>query len=198
MKDFKVVGLTGGVGSGKTYIAQYAKDTFEVPVIFADEVGHKALLEGTETYQSVLDTFGRDILREDKAIDRKILGGLVFSNKEQLKKLNDLVHPYIHSCIKEEIERIKRMPDKNCVIVEAAILLESSLVHLCDEIWFVFSDKEVRIQRLYETRGYSQEKIKSVMDAQLSEEEMRMKSNHTIINNGDLKEIHKQLEFLLV
>ncbi|MEG2440439.1 MAG: dephospho-CoA kinase [Acetivibrio sp.] len=194
----KVIGLTGGIGSGKTFIATYAKEKFGVPIILADEVGHIALEPGRKTYYKVLEVFGKEIMERNNGIDREKLSKIVFEDKKKLELLNGIVHPFIKEWIEKEIQRIKEEKTVKYIILEAAILLESSLVNLCDEIWFVQTEENVRRARLKESRGYSEEKIDHIIKAQLSQEEMQKKSDFIISNTEDLKELQKQLEVLLV
>ncbi len=198
MSACKVIGLTGGVGSGKTFVAAYAHEKYGVPIILADEVGHLALMPSTMTYAKVVDIFGRDILTEDGTIDRKQLGNLVFSDASKLEALNHIVHPFIEEYIKDEITQLKEETKAKYILLEAAILLESNLVFLCDEIWFVKAGEAVRRERLKSSRGYTEQKINDIIKAQLSESEIEKRVDQIIVNNGNLQEMDKQLEILLV
>ncbi len=198
MSECKVIGLTGGVGSGKTFIAVYAHDKYGVPIILADEVGHLALRPSNKTYAMVVETFGEDVLATDGTIDRKKLGNLVFSDALKLETLNHIVHPFIEAYIKDKIAQLKAEAKTKYILLEAAILLESNLVSLCDEIWFVKAGEAIRRERLKSSRGYTDQKIDDIIKAQLSEEEMERCVDQIIVNNGNLQEIDKQLEILLV
>jgi len=198
MSECKVIGLTGGVGSGKTFVATYAHEKYGVPILLADEVGHLALMPSSKTYELVVEKFGKDILENDGTIDRKRLGDLVFSDASKLEALNHIVHPFIEAYIKEKIAQLKVEAKTKYILLEAAILLESNLASLCDEIWFVKAGEAIRRERLKSSRGYTDQKINDIIKAQLSEEEMERCVDHIIVNNGNLQEIDKQLEILLV
>ena len=198
MNSCKIIGLTGGVGAGKTFVALRAHEKYGLPIILADEVGHIALEPGRETYKNVVKMFGKEIVNEDGTINRKLLSNLVFSDKSKLSLLNSIVHPFIESYIIEQIERLKAETKEKYILLEAAILFESNLSSLCDEVWLVTAEEEIRANRLKIVRGYSNQKIKEIIKSQLSEKEMRERVDKIIINNGNLQEIDKQLEILLV
>lgn len=198
MEEAKVIGLTGGIGSGKTFVALRAQGKYRVPVLFADEIGHSALESGTDTYEKVIAAFGKDILTPDGAVDRRRLGDLVFSDERKLEILNGIVHPFIEAYVSAEIERLKMDAQVRYILLEAAILLQSKLVDFCDEVWMVKADENFRRQRLKDFRGYTEQKIDGIMQVQLSEAEVQKYARQVIINNGDLAEIDRQLEILLV
>lgn len=198
MKECKIIGLTGGVGSGKTFIALRAQEKYGVPVLFADEIGHLALEPGTDTYRKVAAAFGTQILTPDGAVDRKRLGDLVFADSQKLDKLNRIVHPFIEAYIETEIKRLRKETQAQHILLEAAILLESRLVNLCDEIWMVKADDAFRRERLKASRGYTEQKINAIMQVQLSGQEIEKRVQRVIINSGNLVEIDRQLEILLV
>lgn len=202
MKRNKVIGITGGVGSGKTHVLNRVKETYGLPVIFADEMGHIALEPEHAPYKEVIEYFGKDILSEDGTIDRKKLAAVAFSDEVQLKKLNSIVHPYVQKLVEGKLseyeETYKEREGKKAVVfLEAAILLESSLANLCDEIWVIYADEPVRRERLRISRGYSEEKMDQIMAAQLSFEEIKKKADHIIKNNGSEENIDTQLNLLL-
>ncbi|MDK2808515.1 MAG: dephospho-CoA kinase [Clostridiales bacterium] len=198
MMECKVIGIPGGIGTGKTFLLQHVKERYQMPVIVADEVGHLALQPGTSTYQRVVEAFGKKILREDGSIDRGILGSLVFFDSEKRTLLNGLVHPFIEAYNKEQIAAILKEGSARFIFLEAAILLESNLVTLCDEIWVICADIELRSARLIEKRGYQKDKIDAIIQTQLSEEEMKKRADHILWNNGNLEDLDRQIEFLLV
>lgn len=198
MNESKVVGLTGGVGSGKTFVAVHAHEKYGVPILLADEVGHIALEPGRITYEKVVDAFGMGILRQDGSINRNILGNEVFADAEKRKILNGIVHPFIESYIKEQLKILKAETKERYILLESAILFESKLDVLCDEVWFVMADETIRKERLRISRGYTDQKTEGIMKAQLSEKEARKRADKILINNGNLQEIEKQLENILV
>lgn len=179
-----VIGLTGGIGSGKSMVLNLLKEHFNAEIIDADKIGHSILNYGTKGYMLVIKAFGKDIITNNDekvpCIDRKKLGSIVFSSTKSLQILNDITHPIIF----EEIENIIKSSTSSLIIVEAALLIESNLINLCDNIWYVYADKEVRIKRLQESRDMNREKALQIMSNQPDENEYKNKSDVIIDNSG--------------
>lgn len=184
----KVLGITGGVGAGKTTVMEYMKKTWGARVIQADQVGHLLMEPGGRCYGEIVRSFGHEILREDETIDRRLLGSLVFGDPQRLEKLNSLVHPAVKEWICLEIEKERKNGKVPFVVVEAALLLEDHYEEICDEIWYVHTDEEVRIRRLMENRGYSREQAERIMENQLSEEVFRRQCQFVVDNSEYIME----------
>lgn len=194
-----VIGITGGVGAGKSKILSYMKSQYGAAVLAADDIAHELMEPGRACYEPVIGLFGKGILKEDCSIDRKRLGDMVFSHKNLLLKLNAIIHPAVKSYIREEIKRIKEQDERQLVLIEAALLIEDHYEEICDELWYIYADEEVRKDRLKKYRGYSEEKAGSIMKNQLSEAEYRRNCQKIIDNGKDMEktkeEIKKALEF---
>ncbi len=189
-----IIGLTGGIGSGKTAVMDILKNEYDGLVIEADKIGHILQRPGEEAYMSIIQSFGKDILMEPKQvgqsdIDRKALGDIVFADSGKLAELNGIMHPAIH----RRIEQIIEESDKSLIIIEAAILTSTSLVELVDEVWYIYCQRDVRIDRLKRYRDIDQEKAISIMSNQPSEEDFRYKSKVCIDNSGSLDETREQV-----
>lgn len=189
-----IIGIAGGVGSGKTTVLKILESKFHAHVYIADEFGHEALLRGNPCYEKIVNEFGNSIIGEDGNISNHKLAEIVFDNKEKLAVLNQIIHPYVWNRI--ESER-KKNDDGHLTVIESAILMEAGYGTICDEIWGVFSSKEKRKKRLVESRGYSQEKMDSIMSAQMKEEELKERCDRIIMNDGDILVLQEQLENLL-
>lgn len=188
-----ILGITGGVGCGKSTVLDMLEKEYGAYVIQADLVAHELMEPGQTSYQAIVKHFGQAILEKDSHIDRKALGAIVFADEEKLELLNSLTHP----AVKQEIRnRIKENPDK-FVVIEAALLLEDHYDEICDEIWYVYADREVRFERLAASRGYSREKSQAMMDNQMSEEELRRRCQAVIDNSGTLEDTKNTLDALL-
>lgn len=187
-----IIGLTGGVGSGKTEAAKLLREIAKAELILADELGHTLMEKGSTGYQKVVDTFGKEILREDASIDRKKLAAVVFQEEEKLKELNQIIHPLVLGAINEYCQQKRRQ--KGILILESAIMFESGCDKLCDEVWYVFVPEEVRMKRLAASRGYSEEKSKSVIQKQMSEEEYRNRCQFEIVNDGSFAMLRRRLQ----
>lgn len=189
----KIIGITGGVGAGKSTVMDYLKEHFHAYVIQADQVGHQVMEPGETCYSQVIALFGEHILKKDKTIDRKAVSDVVFGNEEKLKKLNGIIHPAVRQFILEEIQRQKEKKT-DIVVVEAALLLEEHYEEFCDKVWYVHTDREIRISRLMANRGYSREKSESIISSQAPDEYFTEHADYIIRNNGDIKDTWLQVE----
>jgi len=189
----KVIGITGGVGSGKSEILQYLQDQYQAFIIKADEVGHLALAKEGSCYNQIVDLLGEAVLADDGELNRHQIAAKVFARPELLDGLNNIIHPFVKSYIKVKIA-LKRQQNSRYFFIEAALLLEDNYEQICDEIWYIYVTKELRYQRLKASRHYSDEKITQIMNNQLSEDEFRRRCDWTIDNSGTLGETIKQIE----
>ena len=189
----KVIGLTGGVGAGKSTVLAYIEKICSAVVIQADQAGHLVMAPGERCYEPMIALFGKQIIKKDKTIDRRMVSDVVFGDERMRQKLNALLHPAIREYILEKIgEEIKK--GKELVVVEAALLLEDHYDDFCDKIWWVYAEKEVRIARLMESRGYTREKAENIMIRQASDSFFRQHADFIVKNNGDLEETYRQVE----
>lgn len=188
-----VVGITGGVGAGKTTILRRMKEAYGAYTIQADKVGHHLMKPGQPCYQPMIELLGQGILDETGSIDRKKVGKIVFSNTTLLNKLNKIIHPAVKQFI---LNKLKEKEQEGCqlFVMEAALLLEDHYDEICDDLWYIYGDCQIRSRRLKEERGYSSEKIKDIMSNQLSDTIFREQCNYVIVNNGDLEETYKQID----
>jgi len=164
----KTIGITGGVGAGKSTVLDFLRETYQASVCEADKVAHELQRPGEGCYQEILKVFGPEILCDDQTIDRKRLGSIVFADVEKLKRLNGIVHPKVKEWIRKKQEEEQRAGTK-LFIIEAALLLEDHYEEICDELWYIRTPEAVRRRRLRESRGYSDERIKGIMQNQKSE-----------------------------
>ena len=189
----KIIGITGGVGAGKSTVLDYLREQFHAYVIQADQVGHQVMEPGEICYSQVIALFGEHILKKDKTIDRKAVSDVVFGNEEKLKKLNGIIHPAVRQSVLEEIQ-LQKEKKTAIVVVEAALLLEEHYEKFCDIVWYVHTDREIRISRLMENRGYSREKSESIISSQAPDEYFAKHADYIIRNNGDIKDTWLQVE----
>ena len=172
----KVLGITGGVGAGKSTVLGYLAKRYGARVIEADRVAHLLQQPGGDCYDTVVNCFGREILFPDGKINRETLGRIVYTDQEQLKVLNHIVHPAVKTYIIEAIAQEQKKADVPFVTIEAALLLEDGYDRICDEIWYIYAD------------GYSLEKIRSVMANQRNEDGYRSGCKLVIDNSSDFVE----------
>ncbi len=190
----KVIGITGGVGAGKSEILKYLKEKYGAVVIEADKVGHLLMEPGEICYEQITETFGDGILNTDLTIDRGALGKIVFADKELLGKLNQIIHPGVKAYIVTEIQKERAIGNTSYFVVEAALLLEDHYDVICDEMWYIDASAEVRRERLKASRGYDDEKIAGIMANQKSPEEFRKSCQAVIDNSGSLQDTYEQID----
>lgn len=199
----KIIGITGSVGSGKTTVAHIFEQEFGARLLITDEIGHLFMEPGAEGYQQIIDTFGMDILERKTAdansvpIDRKKLGAKVFGKPEKMKKLNKIIHPLVNQYVEDVIREEKQKGTLSYLLIESALLIEAGYENICDELWYVTADEEIRRERLRASRGYSDEKITAILKNQLSDEIFKQKCKKKIKNNGSFVEILQQIKVLL-
>jgi dephospho-CoA kinase len=190
----EVIGLTGGIASGKTLVSKILTD-LGAYIINADLIGHQIYLPGKEAWKDIKATFGPDILKPDQTVDRAKLGAIVFQDKEALNKLNQITHPRMIEEIQREIARQrKERNDQGHIFLEAAILIEANWLFLVDKVWLIITDKEIAIQRLQRDRNLTREEAEKRLASQLTNEERIKYANLIIRNNGSIAELEEQVE----
>jgi dephospho-CoA kinase len=191
----KIIGLTGGIGSGKSTAAAMLSELGAL-VIDADRVGHEVYLPGTPGWNQVVAAFGRDIVAADGSIDRKRLGTIVFADRARLAQLNGIVHPLIADAVRQRIAEHARRAPRTPIVVEAAVLIEANWQTLVDEVWLVVAGGEAVVGRLGAQRGLSREAVEARVASQLSEAERRKHATVVVDNSGTLEELRAQLSRL--
>ena len=201
-----LIGITGGVGAGKSAVLSEIKACFPVFLIEADETGRELMEPGKPVFSALLAHYGEEILLSDGTIDRRKLSDIGMKDEESQKILNGLEHPIIKDEILRRIREIEdggkdalgKKTERPVILLEAALLVEGNLSELCDEVWYIFAPKAVRLKRLRESRGYSREKALSIMARQLSYREFRAHSDYVIHNGSDFTitqaDIHRRMK----
>ena len=188
-----VLGVTGGIGSGKSEVTGYFRDHPDAAVCLADGIGAKLQKKDGPAYAPIVRAFGKKILCEDGSLDRKKLASVVFNDPKKLDILDDIVHPLVEDCVQDEMERA-RTEGKKIFVLESAILIEVGYKQFCDEVWFVKAPERTRIQRLKETRNMTEEQALAVISRQMSDQEYEKNCDYTIKNDADLATLCKQIE----
>lgn len=189
----KVIGITGGIGAGKSCVLNLMEEIYGAVICQTDTVAHQLQKKGEECYQKIVKMFGKTILTRDGEIDRKTLGAIVFDDVEKLQKLNEIVHPAVKDQVKKKIKEANKKHYK-IFLVESALLLEDHYEEICDELWYIYADEKVRRERLKTFRLMDDEKINLVMKAQATEEVFRKYCHKTIDNSGTIENTRKQIE----
>lgn len=188
------IGITGGIGAGKSEIIQYIARHYQCEIYLADEVAHLVKEPGTACYDALLQLLGQDIVSPDGRIDRRKMAERMFGDEELLGKVNDIIHPAVRDFLLERLEKARAKAEKELFIVEAALLIECGYGRLVDEMWYVYADEKIRRERLKTVRGYSDEKIDSIMGSQLSEQKFRENCDFVIDNSGSLEDSYRIID----
>ena len=189
----KIIGVTGGVGAGKSTVLNYLEKRYGAKLILADLVGHEVMEPGHEAYEQVVKVFGQEIVSEDKTIDRKALGVIVFADEKKRMILNRIIHPAVRQEILRRLEEAE-LSHLSYVVVEAALFLEENYDAFCDETWYIYTDEKIRRQRLKESRGYSDERIDQIFRSQKTHKEFQKRCLFMIDNNGSEEETFRQID----
>lgn len=190
-----IIGLTGGIASGKSTVAQALGDRGAY-IIDADKLGHTAYLAGSGAFDQVVAAFGSDVVAADGEIDRRKLGGKVFGNEAALKQLTDIVWPAIRAMAEKEIANAQRTAPERIVVLEAAVLIEADWLDLADQIWVTVVEPAVAIERACARDNLSADAVQTRLDAQLSNDERRSYADHVIDNSSDQAHLLAQVESL--
>ena len=192
----KVIGLTGGTGSDKSVVSKSLLAAGAV-IVDADRIAHEIILKGEPAYHEIIEYYGTGILDAEGNIIRKKLGEIVFNDKEKLAFLNQCTHKYITAEVKRQIAEAKEAGTAKAIIVDAPLLLEAKLETVCDLVWVVYAEPEVRAQRVMARDGITYELAKARIANQKSWEEYRAAADAVIDNSKDLVHLEKQLDEIL-
>lgn len=197
--NYYLIGITGGIGSGKSTVSSFLKDKGYI-VIDADKIAKEVVEVNKPAYLKIVETFGNDILSQDKTINRKKLGKIIFTNESLRKKLNNITHPYIFEEIKCKVNELSS--NNKLVFIDIPLLfeeIEEINKHNLNfnEIWLVYVDKETQVQRVMNRDLISKEEALIRINSQMSLEDKKKKSNRIIDNRGDLSILRENLEVVL-
>lgn len=189
-----VIGITGGVGAGKTKILTYLSEHYSCRIILADEVANQLKEPGQKCYEEIVTLLGTQILKPDGTIDRLKMAERIFSDQELLRRVNEIIHPAVKEYILQAIEEERRRDKIDFLFLEAALLIEEGYESVVDELWYIYADEAVRAERLKQNRQYSDEKIQKILQSQLSDAEYRAHCSTVIDNGVALEETYRQIE----
>lgn len=190
----KVIGITGGVGAGKSAILSYIEKKYNCRIIFADEVAHKVKEPGQVCYRKLILLLSEEILQPDGKIDKAKMASKIFASDELLEKVNEIIHPAVQDYILEMITLERKENKLDFLFIEAALLIEAGYLDIVEELWYIYADEDVRRARLKSSRHYSDEKIDAIMEQQLSEEEFRKHCKVVIDNSKTLESAYEQID----
>ena len=190
-----IIGLTGGIASGKSTVTRMLKELM-IPVIDADEEARLAVEQGEKAYDAIVDYFGAEIIMEDGSINRAKLGSVIFHDSDKRSELNRIVHPAVRERMLEK--RMKYMQSGNqFIVMDIPLLFESNLTSMVDKIIVVYVDKDVQFERLKQRNGYSDDEAQARIASQMPLKEKQKRADAVINNNGSVEETNKQLIMIL-
>ena len=190
----KVIGLTGGIGSGKSTVSKFMAE-LGTAILDTDKVGHEAFKPGTEAWREVVATFGQEILTTSNEINRKKLAKLVFGQPESLARLNQIMHPRMYNMVKTQLEEYRRQM-VIIVVLETPLLLEAGWTPLVDEVWVTVASESTVIRRLKERTGFSASESLARIRTQLPAGERIKRADVVINNDGNLDELKAKVKEL--
>ena len=190
----KVIGLTGGIASGKSTVSELLT-AFGFKVVDADTAAREAVAKGTPGIEKVREVFGDEAIDENGEMDRKYMGDLVFNNPGERIKLNEIVHPIVREIMEEKKQQF--LKEGHNVIMDIPLLYENELQDTVDEVWLVYTSESIQIDRLMERNDLTQEEAKARVYSQISIDKKSRMADHVIDNLGDKLELKQNLERLL-
>ncbi|MCS7232958.1 MAG: dephospho-CoA kinase [Synergistetes bacterium] len=188
-----IVGLTGGLGCGKSEVLKIIRE-YGIDVISADDVVHE-LLRSPDIKSKLKEAFGEGIFDESGEVNRRILANIVFKNKEKLEFLNSLIHPFVREIIRFRIGESRRQGED--LVVEIPLLLEAGDPYEVDVIVVVSAPINLILERLKNFRGWTEEEIKDRMKSQLPLEEKEKRAHYVVYNDGSLEELKEKVKLLI-
>lgn len=190
------IGITGGIGSGKSAVCQVLQEVYGATVFNADKVAKALMVQNRTLKNKIKETFGAESYFPDGQLNRAYLAERVFKDEVALKKLNALVHPAVRRALRRA--KKKALADGIALLVyEAALLFETNGAAECDEVWVVHASKEIRMQRVMQRDGISAEQVAQRMAKQLPDAEFLRRADVVIYNEGDVEALLEQVELSL-
>lgn len=190
----RFIGITGGIGAGKSEILGYIKKHYSCEIYLADEVAHLVKQPGSRAYEELKELLGRDVIGRDGEIDRGAMADIIFAKPELLEQVNEIIHPAVKEYLMDRLTCAGREGRTALFFVEAALLIECGYLALVDEMWYIYADESVRRDRLRRTRGYDEERISRIMAKQLTERAFRENCDFVIDNSGAFEESRLQID----
>ncbi len=189
-----VIGITGGVGSGKSLVLEYLKENYPCRIYIADKIANDIKEPGSKINAKLTELLGDEILNEDGSVNKPVMAAKMFASEELTKKVNEIIHPAVKDYLVDSIESAKKDESIKYVFIEAALLIEAGYKDILDEIWYVRRPSDERFKSLSDSRGYTLEKTKSIMDKQLSDGDFARNSDRIIENDGTIDELYGKVK----
>jgi dephospho-CoA kinase len=193
----KIIGVTGGIGSGKSTVSRILRD-LGAKIVSADKIARDIVHKGEKALLEIVEHFGDEILTSNGELDRKKLGTIVFGNNEKLEVLNSITHKYIAEKIVNIVEQFKMDNKSGIMVIDAPIPVEHGFIDIVDQVWVVTADIDVRVKRIIERDGITREEALSRINSQKKESEYLDIADEVLVNNGEIEELEKEVARLFI
>lgn len=194
----KFIGITGGVGAGKSAVLDFIRENFPAKIVLADDLAKELMVPGGVCYDRLREAFFRDgVFGADGTLDQQKMARLLFSDERKREQMNGIVHPEVKREVLREVAQERKRGVYAYFFFEAALLIEEKYDEICDELWYIYTSEEKRKQRLMQNRGYSSSRVERMMASQLSETTFRKHCGVVIDNNGTTEETCRQVMEIL-
>lgn len=190
----RVIGITGGVGSGKTKLLQYIKEHYNCRILLSDDAAKQLQEPGEKCYAQIVELLGQDILQEDGHICKTKMAERIFADRSLLTAVNEIIHPAVKEYILQEIKKEQEDGKIDFFFLESALLIECGYESIVEEMWYIYAKEDVRRKRLKAGRSYSDEKIDSILRSQLPEEVYREHCRVLIDNSREEAYAYEQID----
>ncbi len=190
----KFIGITGGVGAGKSAILEYIAEHYNAKVMLADEIAHDLMMPGTKCYDTIKEVFGaEDIFLQDGSFDRAKMAQVIFSDETKREQMNGIVHPAVREYMLKVYRERKSGRNAGFSDFRSGLLIEEHYDEICDELWYIYTSEKNRRERLVNQSTFRDEKISDILKASFTEEEYRRHCVKVIDNNGSVEDTNLQL-----
>ncbi|MGI5920744.1 MAG: dephospho-CoA kinase [Syntrophomonadaceae bacterium] len=186
----KIIGLTGGIASGKSTVARVLKDLGAI-LLDADELAHQVIEPHKPAWEEIVKEFGQHIINPDQSINRDRLGTIVFNDPKRLQHLNEIVHPRVIETYEHDIAEIRKVHPDAVVVMDVPLLFETHMEDMCDQVWVVWVDRQTQIERLMHRNNYTREEALARINSQMPLDEKARQANVVIDNSNSIKETEK-------
>ncbi|ACK71574.1 dephospho-CoA kinase [Gloeothece citriformis PCC 7424] len=186
----RLIGLTGGIATGKSTVSRYLAERYGLPILDADVYAREAVKLGSPILEQIFSRYGNQVQFPDGTLNRKELGEIIFNNSEEKVWLENQIHPYVRACFKKEIDQSKN----DTLVLVIPLLFEAKLTHLVTEIWVVYCSDDAQIKRLKERDNLTDEQAKARIKNQLPIEQKVAAADLVLDNSSDLNSVFRQID----
>ena len=188
-----IIGVTGGMGAGKSRVLAHLEEKWNARTIRLDDISRELLARNGLCYEETIHIFGERIVKPDGNLDRALIAKMIFEDSQLRDRLNNLVHPAVKAQVRWIAEEMRQL-DAGILVVEAALLIEGGYREICDELWYIYADEDTRRERLRDSRGYTDERINGTFATQLTDEVFRSRVDFVVDNSGSFEDTARAID----